>query len=423
MTAAAGPAAAAKPPESQPMDENTGGYGKHNPRGPPGAPGIIISDGQGMYRKPRADQYAKSKPSAPPPGPSYSSIIGPAPGGPPPKGPGPSAGPSASPPAIAVSGTKNPAQPGVVAKVKRAKTRMVEEPIHHPIRPKPIAVTRRPPRPLVVVPTELEVSKAKRYKKAEEEVLGVAPDTEAKPTKSKGRGTKKEPNPSKGYGTIVKPKPKIEKDAVQSKGYGSKVKTKAPLKSPATTFKRVSTKKSVDVTDNEPDKEVPPRASKGKSSKPKPKPAPKGKGYGTKVQKPQVKEPTTAFTRRRLRSKTTPEKAIETTPSPKPPPAPDAEKNKKPTKITKEQPKTPTPPSKNTVELNNLLKSLNNTASKNGLSDQEKDAFRELMRLIKTEGPETVNKALVKQAMITYNKSTLGKKHNAAVAAGKAVKA
>jgi len=50
------------------------------------------------------------------------------------------------------------------------------------------------------------------------------------------------------------------------------------------------------------------------------------------------------------------------------------------------------------------------------LSAQEKDAFRELMRLIKSEGPETVNKELIKQAMITYNKSDLGKKTNAKAA-------
>jgi hypothetical protein len=407
MTAAAGPAAAAKPPETQPMDESTGGYGKHNPKGPPGAPGIRISDGRGMYRKPRADQYAKSKPSAPPPGPSYSSIIGPAPGGPPPKGPAPSAGPSAPPPAIAVSGTKNPAQPGVVAKVKRAKTRMVEEPIHHPIRPKPIAVARRPPRSLAVVPTEKEAPQAKRYKKAEEEVLGVAPDAEAKPIKPSGRGSKKEQSGSKGFGTKVK---------------------KEQLKSPATVFKRVNAKKSVDVTLNEPDKEVAPKASKGKSSKPKP--IVKGKGYGVKVQKQQVKEPTTVFRRRRIRVKTPPGEVAaasssSTPPPPPPAPAPRVKVGKgkgggaaarKPTEAFDKTYATPAKKSKNYVELEALLRSLNTRKKDEGLSPEQVEGFRTLMAMIKKSGPDAVNKAIVKRALDTYNKSNLGIKANAKTA-------
>jgi len=272
------------------MDVTMGGGGP-NPKPPPGPGGapITTGNGLGMRRKPLEQTYGKSRVRASStPKVAKAKIAGPSQ---PPPGPGPIK-PQPPPPIqvpIIASGTKNPAQPGIPAKVKRAKTRMVEEPIHHPIRPKPIAMKHRPPRPIAIVPTTTEVSQAKRYKKAEEEVLGVAPDAEAKPMKPKGRGTKKEPNPSKGYGSMVKPK--TVKDPAKSKGYGSKVK-KEQIKSPATVFKRVKAKKAENSAppDPEPDTEVNPKSSKGKSSKPKT--IVKGKGYGEKVQKQQVKEHT-----------------------------------------------------------------------------------------------------------------------------------
>jgi len=118
MAAPAPPAAA---PLDDPMDQTTGGDG-HNPKPPPGpgGSGIRVIDAQSMHRQPRSP-YGKNKPSAPPSGPSFQSIIGPAPGGPPPKGPGP--GPSPPPPAIGVtaSSTKNPAEAGPQGVPKRVR--------------------------------------------------------------------------------------------------------------------------------------------------------------------------------------------------------------------------------------------------------------------------------------------------------------
>ena len=304
--------------------------------------------------------------------------------------------------------------------MKRAKTRMVGDHIHHPIRPKPIARIQRPPRPIAIAPTATEVSQAKRYKKAEEEVLGVAPDAEAKP---KGRGTKKEPNPSKGYGSMVKPK--TVKDPAKSKGYGSKVK-KEQIKSPATVFKRVKAKKAENSAppDPEPDTEVNPKSSKGKSSKPKP--IVKGKGFGAQVQKQQVKEPTAVFRRKRIRVKTPPDEVAASSSSsdPPPPPAPPP-----PVKVGKgkgggvagrkakdtfeKKYETPIKKSKNYIELENLLRSLNTRAKGEGLSTAQVAGFKTLMEMIRKSGPDTVNKALIKRALDTYNKSDLGIKSNA----------
>jgi len=39
--------------------------------------------------------------------------------------------------------------------------------------------------------------------------------------------------------------------------------------------------------------------------------------------------------------------------------------------------------------------------------------FKTLMEMIRKSGPDTVNKALIKRALDTYNKSDLGIKNNA----------
>jgi hypothetical protein len=99
--------------------------------------------------------------------------------------------------------------------------------------------------------------------------------------------------------------------------------------------------------------------------------------------------------------------------SPDPPPAPPpAARVKRTDNKTFAAKRTPVV-SKNYIELQTLLRQLNNTASTRGLSEKEKTDYRALMQLIKTDGPEAVNKRLIKQALDMYNKSALGMKSNA----------
>ncbi len=128
-----------------------------------------------------------------------------------------------------------------------------------------------------------------------------------------------------------------------------------------------------------------------------------------KVKKPKVAKP-----KKKPKEPPAEIEASSSSAPPAPPPPPAA------TKVIKskfDKPK-PTAQSKRYIELKQLLKNMNSDAQKHGLTETQEAQFRELMKQIKAQGPEAINKELIKQTMILYNKSDMGKKPKAK--AGKA---